>query len=296
MRRQLTAILCGCAVLWLTGCGAAAPATSGEPSRGQTMDLAPKEGDIRYEAALEEVSGESREGDVRLLTYRYEVPVLRAYRADGSELTGEAGGDPEERALRTVETFNESFRYWRDGQDAQEVESWAREDYAAMKDILPIWTEGRGYETQLTCELYQTEGFVSARGMYYSFTGGAHPNTVYVAWNFDLESGSFVEPGFLAADAQAFQEAVKEEIIRQAEAIAEENGQEPGVYFWEEYRDIAAAWADYTVSFGEEGMTVTFAPYEMGCYAVGTQEFLLDRDFLRQYLSPEGLRLLGYEE
>ena len=134
-----------------------------------------------------------------------------------------------------------------------------------MKDILPIWTEGRGYETQLTCELYQTEGFVSARGMYYSFTGGAHPNTVYVAWNFDLESGSFVEPGFLAADAQAFQEAVKEEIIRQAEA-------------------------------SEEGMTVTFAPYEMGCYAVGTQEFLLDRDFLRQYLSPEGLRLLGYEE
>ena len=88
MRRQLTAILCGCAVLWLTGCGAAAPATSGEPSRGQTMDLVPKEGDIRYEAALEEVSGESREGDVRLLTYRYEVPVLRAYRADGSELTG----------------------------------------------------------------------------------------------------------------------------------------------------------------------------------------------------------------
>ena len=97
MRRQLTAILCGCAVLWLTGCGAAAPATSGEPSRGQTMDLAPKEGDIRYEAALEEVSGESREGDVRLLTYRYEVPVLRAYRADGSEL-GTGVGARKQRA------------------------------------------------------------------------------------------------------------------------------------------------------------------------------------------------------
>ena len=296
MRRQLTAILCGCAVLWLTACGAAAPATSGEPSRGQTMDLVPKEGDIRYEAALEEVSGESREGDVRLLTYRYEVPVLRAYRADGSELTGEAGGDPEERALRTVETFNESFRYWRDGQDAQEVESWAREDYASMKDILPIWTEGRGYSTEFTSELYETEGFVSVRGMYYSFTGGAHPNTMYAAWNFDLESGSFVEPGFLAADAQAFQDAVAEEIIRQADAAAETEGVEPGQYYWEEYRDIAAKWADYAVNFDGEGMTVTFAPYEIACYAAGTQEFRLDRDFLGQYLSAEGLRLLGYEE
>jgi len=174
------------------------------------------------------------------------------------------------------------------------VESWAREDYAAMKDILPIWTENRGYSTELACELYETESFVSVRGMYYSFTGGAHPNTMYTAWNFDLESGSFVEPGFLAADTQAFQEAVAEEIIRQADAIAEREGVKPGQYYWEEYRDIAAAWADYTVSFGEEGMTVTFAPYEIACYAAGTQEFRLDRDFLGQYLSPEGLRLLGY--
>ena len=64
----------------------------------------------------------------------------------------------------------------------------------------------------------------------------------------------------------------------------------------EEYRDIAAKWADYAVNFDGEGMTVTFAPYEIACYAAGTQEFRLDRDFLGQYLSAEGLRLLGYEE
>ena len=176
------------------------------------------------------------------------------------------------------------------------MESWAREDYASMKDILPIWTEGRGYSTEFTSELYETEGFVSVRGMYYSFTGGAHPNTMYAAWNFDLESGSIVEPGFLAADAQAFQDAVAEEIIRQADAAAETEGVEPGQYYWEEYRDIAAKWADYAVNFDGEGMTVTFAPYEIACYAAGTQEFRLDRDFLGQYLSAEGLRLLGYEE
>lgn len=292
MKKRSIALLSCCLLLWLTACGASAPMTgSAEPT---PPSPSPKDQSVRYQAELEEVAGESREGDVLLLSYRYEVPVLRACRSDGSELTGEADGAQEERALRTVETFNENFRYWRDGQDAQEVESWAREDYAAMKDILPIWTENRGYSTELRCELYETEGFVSVRGMYYSFTGGAHPNTMYAAWNFDLESGSFVEPGFLAADTQAFQEAVAEEIIRQADAIAEENSQEPGVYFWEEYRDIAADWADYTVSFDGEGMTVTFAPYEIACYAAGTQEFRLDRDFLGRYFSAEGLRLLGY--
>ena len=83
---------------------------------------------------------------------------------------------------------------------------------------------------------------------------------------------------------------------QQADAAAETEGVEPGQYYWEEYRDIAAKWADYAVNFDGEGMTVTFAPYEIACYAAGTQEFRLDRDFLGQYLSAEGLRLLGYEE
>ena len=289
MMKRSIALLSGCLMLLLTACGASTPIPSGtEPA---PLSPSPKDQGVRYQAELEEVSGESREGDILLLSSRYEVPVRRAYGEDGAELPE---AELPERAKSALTTFNENFSYWRDGQDAQEVESWAREDYASMKDILPIWTEGRGYSTEFTSELYETEGFVSGRGMYYSFTGGAHPNTMYAAWNFDLESGSFVEPGFLAADAQAFQEAVAEEIL--ADAVAETEGVEPGQYYWEEYRDIAAKWADYAVNFDGEGMTVTFAPYEIACYAAGTQEFRLDRDFLGQYLSAEGLRLLGYEE
>ena len=291
MMKRSIALLSACLTLLLTACGSGAPVTgNAEPA---PLSPSPKDQSVRYQVELEEIRGESYEGDARILTYRYEVPVLRVRGQDGAELDE---AELPEKTRTTLSAFNEGFRYWRDGQDAQEVESWAREDYASMKDILPIWTEGRGYSTEFTSELYETEGFVSVRGMYYSFTGGAHPNTMYAAWNFDLESGSFVEPGFLAADAQAFQEAVAEEIIRQADAVAETEGVEPGQYYWEEYRDIAAKWADYAVNFDEEGMTVTFAPYEIACYAAGTQEFRLDRDFLGQYLSAEGLRLLGYEE
>lgn len=291
MKKRTIALLGCCLTLLLTACGASAPMTgSAAPA---PLSPSPKDQSVRYQAELEEVAGESREGDVCLLTYRYEVPVLRAYGEDGSEIPEE---ELPERAKSALTAFNENFRYWRDGQDAQEVESWAREDYAAMKDILPIWTENRGYSTELACELYETESFVSVRGMYYSFTGGAHPNTMYTAWNFDLESGSFVEPSFLAADAQTFQDVVTTEIIRQAEAVAKEAGQEPDAYYWENYRDIAADWANYAVAFEEDGMVVTFSPYEMACYAAGAQVFRLDRDFLGQYLSAEGLRLLGYEE
>ena len=124
MMKRSIALLSGCLMLLLTACGASTPIPSGtEPA---PLSPTPKDQGVHYQAELEEVSGESREGDILLLSYRYEVPVLRAYRPDGSELTGEADGAQEERTLRTVETFNENFSYWRDGQDAQEVESWAR--------------------------------------------------------------------------------------------------------------------------------------------------------------------------
>ena len=290
MKKRSIALLCCCVQLFLSGCGSGGQTMQG--TGPATLDALPKEQSVQYRAELEEVSGESYEGDALLLTYRYEVPVLRACGSDGEELAEE---DTPERARNALSAFNSNFSYWRDGEDAREVESWAREDYAVMKDILPIWTENRGYATELSCTLYETERFLSVQGMYYSFTGGAHPNTMFLAWNFDLESGSFVEPSFLAADAQTFQDVVTAEIIRQAEAVAGEAGQEPDAYYWENYRDIAADWANYAVAFEEDGMVVTFSPYEMACYAAGAQVFRLDRDFLGEYLSPEGLRLLGYE-
>ena len=51
--------------------------------------------------------------------------------------------------------------------------------------------------------------------------GGAHPNTVLLAWNFDLMTGQFFAPEILAADGQIFLDAVRDEIIRQIDMTPE---------------------------------------------------------------------------
>ena len=82
MKKRTIALLGCCLTLLLTACGASAPMTgSAAPA---PLSPSPKDQSVRYQAELEEVAGESREGDVCLLTYRYEVPVLRAYGEDGS--------------------------------------------------------------------------------------------------------------------------------------------------------------------------------------------------------------------
>ena len=91
MMKRSIALLSGCLMLLLTACGASTPIPSGaEPA---PLSPSPKDQGVRYQAELEEVSGESREGDILLLSYRYEVPVLRAYGEDGAEIPEEPGAD-----------------------------------------------------------------------------------------------------------------------------------------------------------------------------------------------------------
>ena len=92
----------------------------------------------------------------------------------------------------------------------------------------------------------------------------------------------------LAKDDQAFLDGVKEEIIRQAGQTARENGYQPQEYYLENYEDIAAEWANYAVSFDENGMSVGFSPYEIACYAVGPQTFTISYQTLSPWLSDTG--------
>ena len=146
---------------------------------------------------------------------------------------------------------------------------------------------------ELTCSVYQTEQMVSVRGEYYTFTGGAHPNTVLLSWNFDLTTGQFFSPEQLAADGEAFSQAVTAELLRQSRETAAENGMMPEEFFWTDYQDILASWGSYAVSFDETGMTVAFSPYELAAYAAGAQVYHLDYGRFAGTLSPHGLALLG---
>lgn len=252
-----------------------------EPPCSLTLDMVEWEDSVQSEDGTE------------LAQYRFSLPQLTARRGDGTVIET-AETEAETRALAAAETFNGQFADWTNEEPLRELAETARAEWEWRRQ------EGIPWETAFTeemeCQVYQTERLVSVAANYYSYTGGAHPNTVLMACNFDLESGSFLTPEQLAEDSEAFSQAVCEEILRQIDCWAEENGMEAEALFWDNYREIAADWSSYAVSFDESGMTVAFSPYELAAYAAGSQIFQMDYDFLEPFLSDEGRALLDLAE
>lgn len=245
---------------------------------------------IVFSVKLEEYEETVRSEDGAVLAEcSYELPTLKALFEDGRVLETAASAE-QEQALAAVETFNARFAQWKTNPGT--LAEAAREDRAFRNES---GLEPMTYTDDLWCAVYQTETLVSVSGTYSTYTGGAHPNHILMSWNFDLGSGTFFDPDFLEEDGK-LKGAVTAELVRQAEAVALENGMAPEEYFWTDYADILADWSNYAVSFDEEGMTVGFSPYELACYAAGSQVFHLTYQELLPYLGSHSRALLGLEE
>ena len=282
----------------LTACAGRAPDTV------TMMDLAPslEENAVLTEAAPERLSYQVEmeiyentavaDDGTELVTCRFEYPVMTACWPNGTVLE-EAQTSDEEQALAAVKAFNDQFGPATVETEFQEMAAMAQEDLSFRREAGMEWAAP--YTMELRYETYQTEQMISVWADYYSFTGGAHPNTVMLAWNFDLTTGQFFTPEVLAADGQTFSQAVQQELIRQSRLVAAEYELEAEEFFWSNYQDILSDWSSYAVSFNEDGMTVGFSPYELAAYAAGSQVYHLSYEQLMPYLSPHGLELLGLE-
>ena len=295
--RRLTALML---VLLLTSCSAA-PAAEPQQANGDMVAMIaqvplpqPEEEVVlsyQVESVISEDTAEAEDG-TRLAGYRFDLPVLQVVREDGTVV--EEGDKPqEEAALAVAAAFNEHFGKWAAAEEFGSLVEAAQTDLDFCREMEMEWFHG--YELELVTSVYQTEHLVSVAGSYCSYTGGAHPNTWQLGWNFDLETGMFFGPEGLAADSTAFQEAIHQELIRQAKIVALENGMAPEEFFWEDYQEILANWSSYAVFFDEDGMTVAFSPYELACYAAGTQVFFVTYDWLRPHLSEHGCLVLSLE-
>lgn len=298
MRKQILSAL-GLTLALLAGCANAAPggaasapgneslgamgATSVLSSASETLDFA-LESERKSDTRV-------AEDGTTLASYSYELPVLRVMTEDG-QILDSAATAAEKAALDVAAAFNSNFADWLESTDFSSVLDWAEEDYARRVKSKADWYNN--YEEEFTYTSWRTDRLISIGGAYYSYTGGAHPNSVFLGWNFDLQTGRFLHPAALGEDSEEFQAAVTEEIIRQADARAAENGFEsPTEMYWEDYQSIAAQWPDYAVTFSDKGMTVVFSAYGMASYAAGEQTFVLDWDFLEPYLSEDGRLLLN---
>ena len=275
----------------LTGC--AGETLTNVKSSSITPHAAQTEEAVRYTVETETCADTIQAEDgTELLVYQFEVPELEVCRADG-EIVNEAETDQEEQALTAAETFNARFADWLDGSSLDVFLEAAKEELEFSRAEGLNWSP---YTLELQCEVYQNDRMVSVSGTYYSNTGGAHPNTAVLSWNFDLREGTFFTPALLAADSDEFLKAVEQELNVQALQIAADADLPPEEYFWADYTDILRDWVNYSVSFDETGMTVAFSPYELACYAAGEQVFHLPYDQILPYLSEHGKRVLGISQ
>ena len=173
MKKAILLILLCCL---LAGC-TAAPADR-EPAENPpppAAEPAPEEPCVCTVEMMDWEDSAADEDGTALATCRVHMPVLTARRADGTAIET-AGTEAEARALAAAETFNAQFAAWTLDEEFQELAALAREERAWRQESGIDW--GHAFFTEMTGETYQTDRLVSVAGEYYSYTGGAHPNTV----------------------------------------------------------------------------------------------------------------------
>ena len=227
-----------------------------------------------------------------LAEYSFTLPVLSVRREDGT-VVETAETETEQKALETAAVFNKKFGKWAAAEEFGEIVEAAAEHLAQCREWEMDWVGP--YTLDLDCTIYQTEQMVSVSSVYYSFTGGAHPNPYLLGWNVDLDPGEFFDAKALS-DGTALQDHVTEELTRQARCRASEEDMVPEQMFWGDYESIIADWSSYAVSFDESGMTVAFSPYELAAYAAGAQVFTLSYEELAHHLNQRGQQVLGLAE
>lgn len=290
MKRKLAALLLMMSVL-LTGCGTAQVSNmmNIQDTTVPALQSIPTQA-IRYQVDLELYEDASYAEDGQLLaTYHVQVPVMTVCRENGTPLENPRT-DLEKQAVTAAETFNQQFAVWTSEDAFQELTEDVQTelDFRLENGMLPM----ESYTMDLSCTVYQTEHLVSVAGLCYSYTGGAHPNTWQLGWNFDLMNGTFMNGVMASSNNTEFRKAVADELLRQAAETAQDNGVVPEEMFWPEYESLLANWDNYTVFFDSTGMTVAFSPYELAPYACGTQKFHLSYDWMQPLLDQRACQIL----
>ena len=203
MKKYCSLILALCLAAALAGCGITTLPTPEDPEPPAAAD--PEE--ITYEVTNDphEETVHAEDGTL-LMTVSFQLPHLQAY-ADGTLIETPATPAQEE-AMARVNTFNENFNQWRESGDTAQ----SMEDAKSLYQSFPDAFSNTSYCEEFTYTAYRTGSLISIAADYYSYLGGAHPNTVYFSWNFDLDSGISLAIPELAEDPQAFTLAVADMI------------------------------------------------------------------------------------
>jgi len=194
------------------------------------------------------------------------------------------GENASEEVLAMAETFNARMDELLEGclETGNELDDWAAYDERIKED-------GFHYTDEVTVSWREVGDLLSVSYNSYYYGGGAHPNTYFYSFLFDLQRGAFIDPAEIADDPEQFRGVVTDLILDEIEAMDEE----VRIGLFEDYANAVAQWNSYCVSLSETELTVTFSAYELGPYAMGPQEFSIPYSDIAEALGEGGNAKLG---
>jgi hypothetical protein len=163
------------------------------------------------------------------------------------------------------------------------------EDAASIKDadaavncVTKDFTASRSEEEMMGWEMtvsdtvvFQSSQIVSIMRGYYSFAGGAHPNSWVTAFNFDVATGRRLTTADIFTDPSALLPIVEQKFkAHWAEVLAEAGG------------DYEKAGFDFTNSeftlpqnilIGEKDVTFSYNSYEVAPYVMGPTDIVIPK-------------------
>lgn len=287
MKRLLCLLLLA---LLLSGCSAAALPDASRPD--PDPDTADGADGLSFRLTQTVYDNTARTDDgTALLRCRCTLPRLTLARDDGQPLDDD---DPAaQKKLAVCAAFN------------AEMDALLTQTKATEAELIPLAASDLDFRLQTAAEngenaspfqayeseldissSYQTSRLLSFCLIFYSNTGGAHPNTALRTWNFDLATGEFLTYDHFTDDEPAFRAALSGAIMRQIDSLGLQ------AYYYDDYATYVENLAYTSVYFTDEGITVLFDEYTIGPHAAGTPSFLISYPLIADLLGERGLALL----
>ena len=125
--------------------------------------------------------------------------------------------------------------------------------------------------------------FVSLLFTYYSYTGGAHPNTFTKSLNYDLRQNDPISLGSLFAPNSNYLKLISDYCLAELKKL--------GIGDKEWIEKGAGPKADNYKSWNiaPEGLMITFDAYQVASYAEGPQEVIVPYSILKPVIKPGGI-------
>ncbi|MHA4895448.1 RsiV family protein [Pedobacter sp. PWIIR3] len=130
-----------------------------------------------------------------------------------------------------------------------------------------------------------TVNYISIKTRYVNFSGGAHPNSMFIYANYNPKTNQEINlDSLLLPDGQKKLEAIAEKIFRRNEKLGEQESLK-NKYFFE--NDKFSLNRNFTVT--DKGLLFLYNPYEIKAYVYGTTELLIPFSALKEVAKPSSL-------